>query len=96
MVCREREILREYFDKKNGSGFEFAYLYPGMNKVQQAAGRVIRTEKDRGIIALLDERFLNTSYQRVFPVEWKDFHVCTKDSVTEYMKSFWGEEPEDV
>lgn len=96
MVCREREILREYFDKKNGSGFEFAYLYPGMNKVQQAAGRVIRTEKDRGIIALLDERFLNTSYQRVFPVEWQDFHVCTKDSVTEYMKSFWGEEPEDI
>jgi len=96
MVCREREILREYFDRKNGNGFEFAYLYPGMNKVQQAAGRVIRTEKDRGIIALLDERFLNASYQKVFPVEWKDFHVCTKDSVLEYVRKFWNEGCEDI
>ncbi len=89
MVCREREILRNYYDEKNGSGFEFAYLYPGMNKVQQAAGRVIRTEKDRGVIALLDERFLTRSYLGTFPVEWQDYQVCTLDTVEGFVRRFW-------
>lgn len=91
MVCREREILRSYYEEKHGNGFEFAYLYPGMNKVQQAAGRVIRTEKDRGIIALLDERFLNYSYQKIFPAEWQEYQVCTKESVGNCVRAFWEE-----
>ena len=56
-VCNEREILKSYFDQKGLYGFDYAYRYPGMNKVLQAAGRVIRTEDDRGVILLLDERF---------------------------------------
>lgn len=56
-VCNDREILRSYFDGRKLSGFDYAYLYPGMNKVLQSAGRVIRTEEDRGVILLLDERF---------------------------------------
>ena len=66
-VCREREIVKEYFDKKGMDGFAYAYQYPGMNKVLQAAGRVIRTEADRGMILLMDDRFATISYQRLFP-----------------------------
>ena len=71
MVCNEREIQQQYFADKEGKGFEYAYLYPGMNKVQQAAGRVIRTMEDKGVILLLDERFLGRRYQEIFPREWK-------------------------
>ena len=56
-VCLERELLKYYFDRKNLNGFDYAYLYPGMNKVLQSAGRVIRTDQDRGVITLLDDRF---------------------------------------
>lgn len=70
-VCREREIVKEYFDKKGMDGFAYAYQYPGMNKVLQAAGRVIRTEADRGMILLMDDRFATISYQRLFPREWE-------------------------
>ena len=56
MSC-EREILKEYYQEENGQGFDYAYQYPGMNKVLQSAGRVIRTQEDTGIILLLDERF---------------------------------------
>ena len=58
--------MKNYFDKKSGNGFDFAYLYTGMNKVLRA-GRVIRTENDRGIIALLDERFNYSQYRNLFP-----------------------------
>ena len=66
MVCNERELFRGYFDEKNGSGFDYAYLYQGMNKVLQSAGRVIRTNEDRGAILLLDDRFLNSQYYQLF------------------------------
>ena len=66
-VCRERELLREYFDKKGLRGFDYAYVYPGMNKVLQSAGRVIRTEEDRGVILLLDDRFREGRYKETFP-----------------------------
>ena len=64
-VCLERQVLKEYFDRKGMDGFAYAYLYPGMNKVLQAAGRVIRTAEDVGIVALLDDRFLGGAYQRL-------------------------------
>ena len=67
MVCTENELFREFFDKQKKNGFTYAYQYPGMNKVLQAAGRVIRTDTDRGAILLLDERFLQNSYQQLFP-----------------------------
>lgn len=90
-VCNEREILKRWFDEKQMPGFDFAYLYPGMNKVLQSAGRVIRTEKDRGVILLLDERFLSYRYQEAFPREWKDYQVCRRETVDEKMKRFWKE-----
>lgn len=89
-ICYEREILRQYFDRKNGKGFDYAYLYPGMNKVLQSAGRVIRTEADRGIILLLDERFLQRQCREIFPREWSDVKRCTLESVGREMKKFWG------
>ncbi len=89
-ICYEREILRQYFDRKNRKGFDYAYLYPGMNKVLQSAGRVIRTETDRGMILLLDERFLQRQYREIFPREWSDVKRCTLESVGREMSKFWG------
>ncbi len=88
-VCREREMLKDYFDARGLRGFDYAYLYPGMNKVMQAAGRVIRTDEDEGVILLLDERFQDVRYQEVFPREWSDFKLCTEENVEEKIQSFW-------
>lgn len=89
MVCNERELFRGYFDNKNGMGFDYAYLYNGMNKVMQAAGRVIRTEKDTGAILLLDERFLGRQYRELFPREWEEFKTVTVNSVAAELEGFW-------
>lgn len=89
LVCFEREIVKEYFDSRGESGFDYAYRYPGMNKVLQAAGRVIRTAEDVGIIALLDERFLQQTYQRMFPREWEHLEVVTKDTIAKKVERFW-------
>ena len=88
-VCNEREILKAYFDENGKNGFDYSYRYPGMNKVLQAAGRVIRTAEDVGIIALLDERFLQSSYRRMFPREWEHFETVTVDSVGKRVERFW-------
>lgn len=89
-VCNEREILKQFYDKKNGDGFRYSYLCPGMNKVLQAAGRVIRTETDRGVILLLDERFTKYQYQQMFPREWEDFEVCVLGNMEEKLQNFWN------
>lgn len=89
MVCNEREIKQQYFADREGRGFEYAYLYPGMNKVQQAAGRVIRTMEDKGIILLLDERFVTRQVVETFPAEWEDYQVVTLDTVEERFSDFW-------
>ena len=91
MVCNEREILKHYFDSQGDNGFDFAYKYPGMNKVLQAAGRVIRTVDDVGIIVLLDERFLTPSYLRMFPREWKEYERVTLDLIGKRVENFWNE-----
>jgi len=88
-IGREREILKDYFDRKGESGFDYAYRYPGMNKVLQAAGRVIRTAQDIGIIALLDERFLQYAYQRMFPREWSEFEIVDGAAVAKRVERFW-------
>ncbi len=88
-VGAERDILRQHFDKAGQSGFDYAYTYPGMNKVLQAAGRVIRTAEDVGIVVLLEERFLEASYQRMFPREWENYSVMDISSAAEQIKSFW-------
>lgn len=88
-ICTQREILKNYYQEENGQGFSYAYLYPGMNKVQQAAGRVIRTEEDKGVILLLDERFLRRDYLEMFPREWQDYQVCDLENVGEQIRDFW-------
>ena len=87
----EREILRSFYTENGENGFDYAYRYPGMNKVLQAAGRVIRTEEDVGIIVLLDERFRQISYRRLFPREWTSYEEVTKDSISERIERFWDE-----
>ena len=89
-VSCEREILKGYYDEKGEQGFDYAYRYPGMNKVLQAAGRVIRTKEDTGTILLLDERFLNRDYRKLFPGEWSDAGTCTLGNVEKYLQAFWN------
>ncbi len=89
-VCYEREILKHYFDDNGGKGFDYAYRYPGMNKVLQAAGRVIRTVEDVGVIALLDERFLQQAYVKMFPREWSEFKTVNLMSVGKQVEYFWN------
>ena len=85
----EREILKDYFDDNGENGFDYSYRYPGMNKVLQAAGRVIRTAEDVGIIVLLDERFRQYSYRRMFPREWEQVVPVTVDTVAKKVERFW-------
>ena len=89
-VCTERELLKTYFDSQGLRGFDYAYLYPGMNKVLQSAGRVIRTDEDRGVVLLLDERFLDVRYRETFPREWKEYELCTARNVSQKVQEFWN------
>jgi Rad3-related DNA helicase len=89
MVCTEREIYRGYYDDVSSCGFEYAYLYTGMNKVLQAAGRVIRTASDVGQILLLDERLLTRQYVNLFPREWFPYEVVDIHNVEDKVKKFW-------
>ena len=89
MVCVEQEVLRGYFEEKEEAGFDFAYQYPGMNKVLQAAGRVIRTTEDEGIILLLDDRFLKKEYLELFPREWEHFQMVNRKNVGQCLSDFW-------
>ena len=88
-VNTAQEILKEYFDEHGGCGFDYAYQYPGMNKVMQAAGRVIRTINDKGVIALLDERFLRPEYVALFPREWGTYTVVNRRNVDQAVREFW-------
>ncbi len=90
-ICNEREVLKNYYQEENGQGFDYAYQYPGMNKVLQAAGRVIRTAEDCGVIGLLDDRFLRRDYRQLFPREWSDYQVHTLKSLPDALKEFWSE-----
>lgn len=94
-VCVERELLKDYFDRHNMPGFEYAYLYPGLNKVLQAGGRVIRTARDRGAVLLLDDRFATAAYRSNFPREWAKIERCTIREVEMKMKDFWQRPPSE-
>lgn len=94
MVCVEQEVLKGYFDETEEKGFDFSYQYPGMNKVLQAAGRVIRTPEDRGVILLLDDRFLRRDHLELFPREWERFQVVNRGNAARCLEDFWnGREP---
>lgn len=92
-VCLEREIIKNWFDQDNKRGFDYAYVFPGMNKVLQAAGRVIRTEHDRGVVLLIDQRFSQPRYRNLFPFEWRGAqNVKTVRDVADKAKEFWAED----
>lgn len=85
----EPDVIRDYFNEENGMGFAYAYQYPGMNKVLQAVGRVIRTEKDRGVVLLIDQRFTTKSYLQLFPPHWSHFQRVTTGGLAEKINAFW-------
>lgn len=90
-VSPRQEMLRRYFDEKDGTGFDCAYRFPGMNKVLQAAGRVIRTEHDRGVVLLLDDRFAQEGYRRLFPRHWAHLqYLPGTDALKQALQTFWG------
>lgn len=89
LVCKERELILDYFNKKGMNGFDYAYKIPGMNKVLQSAGRVIRTDDDMGVIVLLDSRFLENSYRQLFPREWSDLKVTNLENIGTIVEDLW-------
>ena len=88
-ISNERTILKDYYDAENGCGFDYAFRYPGINKVLQAAGRVIRTTEDTGVILLLDERFWQREYDLLYPREWSDRKPCNIANVGKLVADFW-------
>ncbi len=101
-VCLERDLIKDYFDRQEDgasggagaakAGFSFAYQYPGFNRVLQATGRVIRTETDRGMIVLIDERFTHARYRHLFPAHWRDFQVVQSTAaIQEKLARFWSQ-----
>ena len=90
-ICTEREILRDYFEQSMGKGFEYAYLFPGITKVLQAAGRLVRTADDYGVIALMDERFLKQEYREQFPKEWSNGRIWNDEmTMQQDLRDYWS------
>ena len=90
MFCPERDLFRSYYDTRCQNGFAYAYLFPGMNKVLQSAGRVIRTMQDRGAVLLLDDRFATPAYRELFPREWTPNETVTLSSLPRLLADFWS------
>lgn len=88
-ICEERERIRAYFDRKGKKGYDYAYRYPGMNKVLQAAGRVIRTAEDTGTILLMDDRFLLRENQMLLPEEWDSYYEVNLYNYEKVLEQFW-------
>ena len=92
MICLERDSICDYYNEKNGDGYGYAYRYPGMNKVMQAGGRVIRKEDDRGFILLIDRRYATDEYLQLIPNEWRGFAVVQNpEQARTVLGRFWGE-----
>jgi len=96
-LSAENNLIRDYYDEENGHGFEYAYQMPGMNNVLQAAGRLIRSSHDNGIILLLDQRFGSARYTKLFPPHWQHYQrVRTLEQLTRDVDNFWkGRQDED-
>jgi Rad3-related DNA helicase len=88
-LCIERNLIRDNFQQQNAAGFDYAYTFPGMNRVLQAVGRVIRSETDHGVVLLIDARFDELRYRRLFPAWWKFVKVRNSDALRETVASFW-------
>jgi len=88
-LCVERDLMRDYFQDRLGAGFDYAYSFPGMNRVLQATGRVIRSETDRGVVLLIDTRFAEPRYARLFPPDWRPLRVSTAEDIRAAARAFW-------
>jgi DNA excision repair protein ERCC-2 len=89
-LTTERDLVRDYFQELIGAGFDYAYTFPGMNRVLQAAGRVIRSEADRGVVVLIDSRFAQARYRRLFPGWWRPARVRERKGLETELRNFWG------
>ena len=91
MFNKHNELLRSFFDEHFGEGFDYAYTYPGMNKVVQAVGRVIRTKEDQGIAILFDDRYSHRKYLELYPNHWNHYkRIHKNDYVQSALKKFWS------
>lgn len=89
-ISYERDLIRNYFNENEENGFEYAYVKPGMNRVMQAVGRVIRSEEDVGAVLLIDERYMHHQYQDLFKAEWNNYRVVlTIDDLKDELLSFY-------
>ncbi len=91
-ISLERELIKEYFTRTLSAGFEYAYLYPGINRVLQAAGRVIRTEKDRGVVLLIDQRYARFQYKSLLREEWDPVWVQDTRQLADALQKFWNQQ----
>ncbi|MFQ5740750.1 MAG: ATP-dependent DNA helicase, partial [Acidobacteriota bacterium] len=89
-ICPERELIADHFQQQEGKGFDYSYRYPGIQRVLQAAGRVIRSENDRGAVLLIGDRFSRFSYRRLLPREWNPVRVGSERAVSMALDRFWG------
>lgn len=90
MISFERNIIRDYFNKQGENGFEYAYTYPGMNKVMQGAGRVIRSQNDKGSVLLIDSRYRDKKYKSLFPGEWRNYIAVNEKNLKGTLEKFWN------
>jgi DNA excision repair protein ERCC-2 len=88
-ISLERELIREYFADTINAGFEYAYQYPGINRVLQAAGRVIRSETDRGVVLLIDQRYATFRYRTLLLKQWATTSVQNHRQLAEELETFW-------
>jgi DNA excision repair protein ERCC-2 len=88
-LCIERDLICDYFQEQTGAGFDYAYTFPGMNRVLQATGRVIRSETDRGVVLLIDVRFGEPRYRRLFPAWWQPARVRNVAEISSALAKFW-------
>jgi DNA excision repair protein ERCC-2 len=98
MLTSERNILRDYYENKCERGYDYAYTFPGMNRVLQAAGRVIRREEDRGVVVLIDSRYAEEPYLHLYPSHWQGMMAAESASALAHrLQQFWqhfeGERP---
>lgn len=89
-VCLERELIRAYFQERLEQGFEYAYMVPGLNRVLQAAGRVIRSETDQGVVLLIDQRYGSEAYRQLLPGHWRPAVVRDAAHLSDHLLRFWG------
>jgi DNA excision repair protein ERCC-2 len=88
-ICMERDLIRDYFNNRRRDGFAYAYTYPGITRVLQAVGRVIRTVSDRGTVLLMDKRYETPRYRRLLPPHWQIIRTPSGEGLEQRLCDFW-------